>query len=357
MARRETSLEGRVAPTPLDDVPLVGQLTGFVEALRGKGMPVNPSALIDAGRAMSVLDLLDRTSLREGLAATLLTEQNHRIVFDKLFDLWFPPAPGVRTTTFELPHNVEGEIDVEATRDMIADLLADDDAERDGRLAELVAQIVDQLGRYESTRGEAFSAYQAMSVVSPQTLIAKSSGQKVATTNDILPGTSPNRITVVGSDTGPIRISDRGDVYWRGLYYAPTININFIYDGLFFNGELLMTSGQVIASASGQKVINFYNGGDAMDVSRDGTKMLVAMNMQIPPFNFTTQPNNALLLTLTLPPPCTADFNGNGSVTVQDLFDFLAAWFAKIPTADFNNNGSITVQDLFDFLAAWFAKC
>ena len=41
-------------------------------------MPVNPSALIDAARAMSVLDLLDRTSLQEGLAATLLTEQNHR---------------------------------------------------------------------------------------------------------------------------------------------------------------------------------------------------------------------------------------------------------------------------------------
>ena len=134
---------------------------------------MNPSALIDAARAMSVLDLLDRTSLREGLAATLLTEQNHRIVFDKLFDLWFPPAPGARTTTFDLPRKVDGEIDVEATRAMIAELLADDDAENDGRLAELVAQIVDQLGRYESTQGEAFSAYQAMSVVSPQTLIAK----------------------------------------------------------------------------------------------------------------------------------------------------------------------------------------
>ena len=161
------------ARTTLDDVPLVGQLTGFVDALRGRGMPVNPSALIDAARAMAVLDLLDRTSLREGLAATLLTDQTHRLVFDKLFDLWFPPAPGVRTTTFELPRDTDGEIDVEATRSMIADLLADDEAERDGRLAELVAQIVDQLGRYESTRGEAFSTYQAMSVVSPQTLIAK----------------------------------------------------------------------------------------------------------------------------------------------------------------------------------------
>lgn len=66
-------------------------------------------------------------------------------------------------------------------------------------------------------------------------------------------------------------------------------------------------------------------------------------------------------------PSCAADVNNSGSVTVQDLFDFLAAWFRKcLPplsptcngiTADFNNNVAVTVQDLFDFLAAWFARC
>ena len=62
-------------------------------------------------------------------------------------------------------------------------------------------------------------------------------------------------------------------------------------------------------------------------------------------------------VTFIAPPVCLADFNGNGSVTVQDLFDYLAAWFGHLPIADFNANGSVTVQDLFDFLAAWFAKC
>ena len=54
---------------------------------------------------------------------------------------------------------------------------------------------------------------------------------------------------------------------------------------------------------------------------------------------------------------CRADFNGSGTVTVQDIFDFLAAWFANSPTADFNGSGSVTVQDIFAFLAAWFAGC
>lgn len=54
---------------------------------------------------------------------------------------------------------------------------------------------------------------------------------------------------------------------------------------------------------------------------------------------------------------CIADFNGSGAVTVQDLFDYLAAWFAKTPNADINNSGMVTVQDLFDFLALWFARC
>jgi hypothetical protein len=55
--------------------------------------------------------------------------------------------------------------------------------------------------------------------------------------------------------------------------------------------------------------------------------------------------------------PCPADFNGVGGVTVQDIFDFLAAYFANSPSADFNHVGGVTVQDIFDFLAAYFTGC
>jgi hypothetical protein len=61
-----------------------------------------------------------------------------------------------------------------------------------------------------------------------------------------------------------------------------------------------------------------------------------------------------------------ADFNNSGGISVQDIFDFLTAWFLQCPgpldpvtgpcfnSADFNRANGITVQDIFDFLAAWF---
>jgi hypothetical protein len=54
-------------------------------------------------------------------------------------------------------------------------------------------------------------------------------------------------------------------------------------------------------------------------------------------------------------PCCKADYNHSGSVTVQDIFDFLAGYFTADPKADINGVGGVTVQDIFDFLAAYFA--
>jgi hypothetical protein len=57
------------------------------------------------------------------------------------------------------------------------------------------------------------------------------------------------------------------------------------------------------------------------------------------------------------PPTCRPDFNHSGTLTVQDIFDFLGAWFAVAPSADFDGVNGVTVQDIFGFLAAWFAGC
>ncbi len=99
------------------------------------------------------------------MACTLLSEQMHRAAFDATFDLWFPAGTGARTGATDLPTDDDGSPDVEQIRQMVADMLADGDAENDGRLADLVSAIVDRIGRYESTRGEAFSTYQAMSTI------------------------------------------------------------------------------------------------------------------------------------------------------------------------------------------------
>jgi hypothetical protein len=60
-------------------------------------------------------------------------------------------------------------------------------------------------------------------------------------------------------------------------------------------------------------------------------------------------------LNLSFVPECPADWNNSGALSVQDIFDFLAAFFAG--AADFNLNGQTTVQDIFDFLTAYFAGC
>ena len=55
--------------------------------------------------------------------------------------------------------------------------------------------------------------------------------------------------------------------------------------------------------------------------------------------------------------PCAADFNNDGRVTIQDVFDFLTAWFAQSPGTDVNGDGHVTVQDIFTFLGLWFTHC
>ena len=57
------------------------------------------------------------------------------------------------------------------------------------------------------------------------------------------------------------------------------------------------------------------------------------------------------------PACCPADFNQDGRATVQDIFSFLASWFAHDSRCDFNHSGPPTVQDIFTFLVEWFRGC
>jgi hypothetical protein len=56
-------------------------------------------------------------------------------------------------------------------------------------------------------------------------------------------------------------------------------------------------------------------------------------------------------------PCCLANFNQVGGVTVQDVFDFLSAWFVGDAAADFNGANGVSVQDVFDFLSGYFTGC
>lgn len=54
---------------------------------------------------------------------------------------------------------------------------------------------------------------------------------------------------------------------------------------------------------------------------------------------------------------CPGDFNASGTVSVQDIFDFLTAYFGNDLDADVNGSGTVTVQDIFDFLTGYFGAC
>jgi hypothetical protein len=57
------------------------------------------------------------------------------------------------------------------------------------------------------------------------------------------------------------------------------------------------------------------------------------------------------------PPPCPADFNGDGNVNFNDVVGFLGAFNAGLPTADVNGDGNINFNDVVGFLGAFNAGC
>ncbi len=126
---------------------LPGHLVEFVTALRRHGVSVGPGETVDAARVLGALDLIHREHVREGLAAALLRRSGQRQVFDTLFELYFPAALGAGSAEVEVPRvddTADGPVDVDALRDILADLLRDGDT---AALAELARAVVDALGR------------------------------------------------------------------------------------------------------------------------------------------------------------------------------------------------------------------
>ncbi|WP_445256147.1 VWA domain-containing protein [Nocardioides aurantiacus] len=73
---------------------LLDRHLAFLRALRDAGLPVALSEGLDAVRAIEVLGLHERETLRAAYSATLLTRQTHRPSFDQVFDLYWPALVG-----------------------------------------------------------------------------------------------------------------------------------------------------------------------------------------------------------------------------------------------------------------------
>ncbi|MER7502850.1 VWA domain-containing protein [Nonomuraea pusilla] len=158
---------------------LVDRHVGFVQALREAGLPVSVSEGLDAARALAVIDLRERESLRAAYAATLVKKPAYRPGFDVLFDLWFPPSTsGTRAQRAEDPAVDLAEAPVEELRDRLAELLAEG---TEAELREFAQAMVERFGRQPATPGrQSWFSYGVLRALSPETLMARILQQALA---------------------------------------------------------------------------------------------------------------------------------------------------------------------------------
>lgn len=158
-------------------------LTGFIRELREAGVPASMVESIDALRALSAIDLSDRSAFKSALAATLVKNAGHQPAFDTAFEVFFafdrprPPAddPPPGEAPPRLPSGQgrggggEGEA-ADRLREMLAAALAGGDGEAMRRLARMA---VDGLAGMERGRpvGGAYYLYRTLRRLSVDELL------------------------------------------------------------------------------------------------------------------------------------------------------------------------------------------
>lgn len=109
-----TSSDSALAPA------VVAAVVDLVERLRAAGAPVSTGEVLDATRALAVVDVARRETVRVSLRATLVKDGARRREFDRAFDAVFPAGrPDVRTgPPSELPRqDSDGRDEVERVVD------------------------------------------------------------------------------------------------------------------------------------------------------------------------------------------------------------------------------------------------
>jgi hypothetical protein len=165
----------------VDGTGLLDRHVSFVGALRAAGLPVSMAESLDAGRAVTTIEMTDREQLRAAYAATVVKRAAHRPSFDRLFDLWWPPAIGDGRAS----EYADGENDPDALdeidpadldalrgelRDQLRDVLLSGD---DEALRRLARQAVNGLGRADGQPGrQSWFTYRVLRALNPDTLMA-----------------------------------------------------------------------------------------------------------------------------------------------------------------------------------------
>jgi uncharacterized protein len=147
-ASRRAALYGATAP---EDAPpgLAAHLLQFGEELRGEGVAVGTSELLDAFEVLREVPWTEAEDFREGLAATLAKSQEDRRVFDLVFDRFFFRAAELAAVREGVTEGggidaAGAELNLETLRQEIARALREGD---EGRMRDLARLAIAAFGR------------------------------------------------------------------------------------------------------------------------------------------------------------------------------------------------------------------
>jgi uncharacterized protein len=147
-ASRRAALYGATAP---EDAPpgLAAHLLEFGEELRGEGVAVGTSELLDAFEVLREVPWTQAEDFREGLAATLAKSQEDRRIFDLVFDRFFFRATELAAVREGITEGggidaAGAELNLETLRQEIARALREG---REGQMRALARLAIAAFGR------------------------------------------------------------------------------------------------------------------------------------------------------------------------------------------------------------------
>ncbi|MBM4108313.1 MAG: hypothetical protein FJ255_05800 [Phycisphaerae bacterium] len=169
-------------------------------------------------------------------------------------------------------------------------------------------------------------------------------GARLIQKGDPVPGIPTETISSFG--TGPVRITDAGDVVW----YAQWTGSTATNQGLFLNNQLLVQKGvtqidgETLTTVAGTTATGGITEGFA--IGRDGRSIIFRGVLA-------TTGVGAFMIELG----CLADWNNDGTVDFNDFLEYLNDFNAQNPRADINGDGVVDFNDLLEFLNLFNAGC
>src|SRR3989442_1022278 len=131
-----------------------GQLLAFADDLRGEGVAIGTSEMLDAFKVLELVSWGDKDVFREALATTLAKSPEDRRVFELVFDRFFFRAAEAEASRQQLAEggaqSMQGadQIDLDTLRQQIAAALQDGD---DAAMRDLARLAIAAFGRGEGS--------------------------------------------------------------------------------------------------------------------------------------------------------------------------------------------------------------